>query len=750
MRPFFDLTRRTVLVACLLFSPGQLLVSPALAQADQASSDAAEPGPIDREKLNDLLQTLEDPAQRDAFVERLRTLLEASEQTEGATPIDSTGAHLLAALSERVGVVTGQLEAVVQVLLGTPEAALSALRAVQDPEVRLLWLELIVKVTGVMLAGLTAAWLAGRFLARPRHAIEAQSPEGWPMCVLLLAGHGLLEAVRIAAFAAVAFALLPILEPRPVTRVVVLTLINAHILVEAILLVSRTVLAPELPALRPYRLPDESAAYIHLWIRRLTVVGVYGYFIAEAALLLGLPGAAHAVVLTLLGLLIAGLLIIAILQNRGPVAEILRGRGEDDPRLSRLRGHLAGTWHLLAIFYVVVLYFVWALGISGGFEFLATATLFTLGALIAARLAIAGINRALDRLFRISPEVRELHPQLEERSNRYRPILTRILEGAVCVLAGLVILQAWSLDVFGWFATDQGQAFWESVATILLILAAAFVIWEVASAIIERYLRKKAEQTNLSHATRMSTLLPLFKISLRVVLIVMVAMIVLSELGVNIGPLLAGAGVVGLAVGFGAQALVKDIITGVFILVEDIIAVGDWVDVGSHAGMVEGMTIRTLRLRDLSGDMRVVPFGEVTSVHKVARDFSYALMDIGVAYREDVDEVIGVLKEVGAGMESDPAWSASITAPLEVFGLNSFGASSVDVRVRLRTMPLKQWSVRREFYRRLKAAFDEKGIEIPFPHQTIYFGVDREGKAPPARLQIERLQSRAAHRKAAE
>jgi small conductance mechanosensitive channel len=288
------------------------------------------------------------------------------------------------------------------------------------------------------------------------------------------------------------------------------------------------------------------------------------------------------------------------------------------------------------------------------------------------------------------------------------------------------------------------------VVTIALVIAATFLVWEVASAVIEGYLRRKEAEAGTVRSARMSTLLPLFKISLRVVLIVMAVMLVFSELGVDIGPLLAGAGVVGLAIGFGAQTLVKDLITGVFILVEDIIAVGDWVDVGNHAGMVEGMSIRTLRLRDLSGDMRVVPFGEVTSVHKVARDFSYALMDIGVAYREDVDEVMGILQEVGAGMESDPEWGQFIIEPIEVLGLNSFGASSVDIRTRLKTAPLKQWSVRREFYRRLKAAFDERGIEIPFPHQTIYFGVDRAGNAPPARIQVERLQRQAAERKAAE
>lgn len=216
-----------------------------------------------------------------------------------------------------------------------------------------------------------------------------------------------------------------------------------------------------------------------------------------------------------------------------------------------------------------------------------------------------------------------------------------------------------------------------------------------------------------------------------------VTMTVLSEVGVNIAPLLAGAGVVGLAVGFGAQTLVKDVITGFLFLIEDAIAVGDVVQLGSHSGVVEAVTVRSLRLRDLSGTVHQIPFSEVTSIVNMTKDFSFALMDIGVAYRENIDDVIDVIKQVGAELRADPEFGPLIVEDIDVLGLDRFDDSAVVIRARIKTPPVKQWTVRRGFNRLLKKRFDELGIEIPYPHQTIYFGEDKEGRAPAAPVRLE-------------
>jgi small conductance mechanosensitive channel len=233
---------------------------------------------------------------------------------------------------------------------------------------------------------------------------------------------------------------------------------------------------------------------------------------------------------------------------------------------------------------------------------------------------------------------------------------------------------------------------------------------------------------------RMLTLLPLFNNVIRITLVLVAGMSVLSHIGINIAPLLAGAGVVGLAVGFGAQTLVRDVITGAFILMEGSIAVGDWVEAGGYAGTVEHLTIRTLTLRDLAGAVFVIPFGEVTTVKNSNRDFGYALVDAGVAYREDYGEVVQALQDAATELRQDETWGPDIIEDLELFGLNNLGDSAVEIRVRLKTRPMRQFAVRRAFLERMKRIFDARGIEIPFPHQTIWFGEDKKGAAPPMRL----------------
>jgi small conductance mechanosensitive channel len=199
---------------------------------------------------------------------------------------------------------------------------------------------------------------------------------------------------------------------------------------------------------------------------------------------------------------------------------------------------------------------------------------------------------------------------------------------------------------------------------------------------------------------------------------------IVAECGIAIGPLLAGAGIAGLAVGFGAQSLVKDVISGFFIILEDQIRVGDVVTIAGASGMVEAISLRTIRLRDVEGRVHVVPNGLIEVATNFTREWSRALVEIGVAYKEDVDRVINVLKEVGEDLRSDPDFKDLILEPMTVQGLDSFGDSSVNIRIFFKTLPIKQWDVAREFRKRVKKAFDQQGISIPFPHRTIYMASD--------------------------
>jgi small conductance mechanosensitive channel len=571
-------------------------------------------------------------------------------------------------------------------------------------------------------------------------SLNSRQRDGLAMRLLLLLVRSGLKLLPIAAFAAVAYGLLPVFEPQRVTRLVALALVNAHILASLITVVGDFVFAARAPGLRIPRISDETAYYLRIWLRRLVVIGVYGYFTLEAALLLGLEPGAQLVAQKILGAVLTIMAAVFVLQNRGAVAGALRGgKGE---ALYLLRARLADVWHLLALLYLVAGYLVWALNIPGGFEFIARATVLTFVVLGAVRLIYVAVVRILDRGFRLTSEMRERFPLLEARANRYLPMVRRGAQIVIFGFGALALLQVWGLNIFGWLASDFGRALGGRIVTIVLIVVLALAFWEVVSALIERFLRQRSTDEGKSSA-RLLTLLPLIRNVVRVALAVLVALIVLSEIGIDIGPLLAGAGVVGLAIGFGAQALVKDVITGVFILLEDAMSVGDWVEVGGVTGGVESMSIRSVRLRDLNGVVHVVPFGDIAKVTNMNREFGYALMDIGVAYRENVDDVIEVLKEIGADIREDETFGPLILEDMEVFGLNNLGDSAVEIRVRLKTKPLRQWGVRREFLRRTKKRFDELGIEIPFPHQTLYFGVDKEGKAPPARVRLEEAAEKA-------
>ena len=217
----------------------------------------------------------------------------------------------------------------------------------------------------------------------------------------------------------------------------------------------------------------------------------------------------------------------------------------------------------------------------------------------------------------------------------------------------------------------------------------------------------------------------------RVVILAMGGMMILSEVGVDLKPILAAAGLGGLAIGFGAQSLVKDVITGFFILLEDSIRVGDVVEIAGVGGVVEEVKLRTVTLRDLSGNVHVVPNGVIDKVKNMTKVYAFYLFEVGIAYREDVDEVMAVLRDIAEELRRDPQFAEDILEPLEMLGVDQFADSAVIIKCRIKTRPIKQWRVGREMNRRIKKTFDAKGIEIPFPHQTIYWGEPKQGPPPP-------------------
>jgi len=269
---------------------------------------------------------------------------------------------------------------------------------------------------------------------------------------------------------------------------------------------------------------------------------------------------------------------------------------------------------------------------------------------------------------------------------------------------------------------------------ILVLTIIALFIAKVLTPRIFKSLPLKDEE----QIKRRETLTSVFQFIFKLIIIAIAVVTILSELKIEIGPILAAAGILGLAVGFGAQSLVKDIISGFFILLADQIRIGDVVEIAGKSGSVEGLNLRMVTLRDLSGNVHYIPNGEITVVTNMTKGYSRYVFEIGVAYRENVDEVMDIMRQVDAEIREDPNFKDDILEPLEILGLDKFGDSSVVIKARTTTKPIKQWRVGREFKRRLKIQFDEKGIEIPYPHLTLYMGKDKENQSPPLNITIDK------------
>jgi len=290
-------------------------------------------------------------------------------------------------------------------------------------------------------------------------------------------------------------------------------------------------------------------------------------------------------------------------------------------------------------------------------------------------------------------------------------------------------------DAQGAAIVSGGAPLLRSLANVLIILVLAWVALVVVRRGIGRFrLYMDARARNAEQVKRVDTLSRAFRYLGSVVIVVVATMLVMHELGISIAPVLATAGVAGIAIGFGAQSLVKDYFAGLFLLVEDQIRLGDVVQIAGSGGLVEEVTLRYVRLRDFNGHVHFIPNGEIKIVVNRTRDFARAVIEVGIAYREDPEEALAVMREVGREMRADPAWAPRILEDVEIIGVDRWGDSAVVLICRLKVVGIEQWNVRREFLLRLKKACDARGIEIPYPHLTIYPGEAKDGSAPAFRV----------------
>jgi small-conductance mechanosensitive channel len=718
------------------------LATGALAAGAQAPATEMPAPQVSSQDVRQVIATLENEKAREQLIRQLTVMLKAmeAEAPTAGTEVATATAELLRAISARTRQLASNAAELVKVVDVLPGTAAWLDTAARNPEKRWEWIVLLGRLAAILGSGYLTAWLVFRVLVRPRRvSLAGRAAEGFTRFVMPFALL-LLDAVPIAVFALTAYLVLAAVDPNEESRLVALAWINASIIVRVVLAAGRFIFSPDTRSLRLVSADDETSNYLQIWLRRISGTAVFGYFGLQSALLLGLRDALYHPLLHLLGFLVLVLLLIFIVQNRSTVAGMIRGEMDEARRLntmSALRRRLSGIWHIVAAIYLVLLYGVWAIDIPHGFTYILRATALTLVVLA----VTTGLLKLLDALFRrglsLRSELNARFPGLEKRVNRYFPALQKSINALVYLVAALALLEVWGVDTYAWVTSGPGSVLGTAVARIVGIIVASLLLWEVVSSVIERYLsdtdsRGRPQLTS----ARTRTLLNVARNALLIVITIVSTLMVLSELGVNIAPLLAGAGVIGLAVGFGAQRLVQDVITGVFILFQDLMAVGDVVKLGDTAGLVESLSIRTVRLRDLSGTVHTIPFSAISTVSNLTEDFSFYVFDLGIAYREDVDTVIDLLREIGKELRADGEIGPLLLDDIEIFGVDAFGDSAVVIKGRLKTLPIKQWTVGRAFNRLVKIRFDEAGVEIPFPHRTLYFGEAKDGTAPAARVQV--------------
>jgi small conductance mechanosensitive channel len=289
-----------------------------------------------------------------------------------------------------------------------------------------------------------------------------------------------------------------------------------------------------------------------------------------------------------------------------------------------------------------------------------------------------------------------------------------VIRAGMVLAAAWAVLLVWGFDPATWFTAGAGGVLMQGTLRLVLLIVLAVAAFEFTGFAINRLMGRIADAAREPRrAAQLRTLAPLLSAIARGTILILAAMMLLSELGVKIGPLLAGAGVVGVALGFGAQTLVKDFLTGLFFILEDIVSVGDSIRIGEFSGQVETMTLRTIRLRDFDGTLHVFPYGEAQVIHNATKSFSYAVIDLVVALDSDVDVALNAIRDAGETLARDPQFAPKLMAPMEVLGIEGMSQNGLRLKARIKTRPSQDAAVQRELIRRLKAAFDAKGVKIP-------------------------------------
>jgi len=542
-------------------------------------------------------------------------------------------------------------------------------------------------------------------------------------------------------------------EGDPGFLIVSMTLIVTYY-IRCAMLAADLVLSPAAPALRLFPLQDENAKFLYRWFVRIAVtmmiIGTISYIFLHAG---GISQQSFEMIYSIAGVSVVILVVMMIWRSRQRVARaILPGDPAADAVKSSLRARVARSWHWFAMLYVIGMGVFWV--VKGMAE--------ERGALIPLLTSIflipvfIGLSHWVEHLLNIAAGVSSLSfipkdddssedvsepqaaqtdetdDQKEDKKSylqQHLPLIKGALRILLMVLMFFLILRLWGIDL------PIGRLFTSTALNIMGLALLGIVIWQYVKTRIDRRLREEMPDTDEdmeeggAGGSRIGTLLVLLRKFILSVLFVLISLIVLSSLGLDIGPLIAGAGVIGLAIGFGAQTLVKDILSGVFFLIDDAFRVGDYIEAAGTKGMVEHISLRSVKLRHARGMVFTVPFGDMGAVQNFSRDYIITKLDFRVRYGTDVDKVRKIIKRINIEFEKDEELGPILLGKVKSQGVKALDDSAMIMRVKFKTKPGQQFVIRREVYRRIEEAFRANGIEFAHRNVTVYLPPEVSGTA---------------------
>jgi len=722
-------------------TPQQLKMMKGTEKAKTAE-EVQPPEQLPSDQIDAYMATLSDQQVRRLLIQELKKRAEeesllagAEEPTDTASPVGSfiDKADVQAAeIFKRIrGIFRGTI-----FVLSQPRGLIGLLTDGKGTGALVLTLVVLLALIG---AGLLAEWLVLRLASDIHEQLLTAVPRGALQKLGNIFCRLLLDGLGVAFYILITFVLFVIFYDKGTAAyAIVLTFLVVSYYLHVLVFLAGFILAPTNSALRLVPMADEDAQFLYRWFVRITAVAAIIVGISKVVESMAISQDLYLLIYSAAGLSVFLLLIVMIWQSREKVAQaIWQDAADGTCAHSPLRAGFAKSWHIYAILYVIFIGCFWQINhlLAGKVTILKLiSSLFVIPLFL-------GIDQWGQRLLKVAsgelPKTVDLsgddkgdkpdtpgEPSLDAEkkppAHTYVPLVKRLFRIVLVVAMFFLVLRLWGIDI------SVTRVFSSTVLSVILIFLLGLIVWEYSKTLIDRKLQEEfpddEEEMEEGGAggTRKGTLLLLLRKFVFVVLVVIVMMIVLSEIGVDIGPMIAGAGIVGLAIGFGAQTLVKDIISGVFFLIDDAFRIGDYVETAGQRGTVEQISIRSMRLRHHRGPVHTIPFGDMATVTNYSRDYHIMKLNIRVRYDTDVDKVRKIIKKINKEIQKDEKLSAGLLGKIKSQGVREMDDSAMIMRIKFKTIPGQQFIVRRVVYQRVQEAFREAGIEFAHRNVTVY------------------------------